>query len=216
MRSFALTLILALTWPIAAHAELRAKATQTELTITGASGKARLAVCRVGNQRIDGVETMLGQQTVVTADDAGAATVPATVGALRAIWLAVDLTSGAYVIATPPGFEPRTIAPPVLTRQGAGAGKAFRWSRPVVDVWIAGKKGIWHGAAASGTMSEDERGADGTVSFNLNRLERNENDHENDGAPPLVFTPGDVILAVDPGWMVYAVITVPKGNNGAN
>src|SRR6478672_9531962 len=173
-------LLLAVLWSATAHAELRATATKTSLSITGATPLGRLAVCRVGNDRIDGVETSFGQQRVVFANHDGTAIVPADSAALRAIWLALDLTAGGYVIATPPGYTPRLIAPPVISSQGLKAGRTLRWSRPVMDVWIAGKRGIWHGAAAAGRASDDEPLGDGTVSFSLSRLEKNGDKDNND------------------------------------
>ena len=37
-----------------------------------------------------------------------------------------------------------------------------------------------------------------------------------DPDPPAVLTPGDVLLIVDPTWMVYSVTTVPLGAPNAN
>jgi hypothetical protein len=202
-------------WASAANAQLQATATPSALSLKGATPRGRIAVCRVGNAHIDGFETALRQHGVVVAGADGSVTVPADVSALRSIWLAVDLKTGAYVVASPSGYTPRAIPPPTLTTQGPGASKTLRWSRPSVDVWVAGKSGIWHGVAAAGTPSEDGRSTDGSVAFNVNRLEKNDNDPDNHDPAPLVLTPGDVVFTADAGWMVYSVIVVPKGGGGA-
>jgi hypothetical protein len=195
----------------AAQAQLRATATTKDLSVSGATPNGKVAVCRIANERLPGGETMLSQHGVVRADQKGSATMPAEQAASHAVWLAVDLVTGDYVISTPAGYKARELAPPVISHPGVST---FTWSRPTMEVFVVGRlaAGVWHGAASDGTDADDDHRADGNVTFNLGRLE----ERLGEVPKPLVLTPGDVVFVADPGWMVYSVVVVPKGANGAN
>src|SRR2546423_632794 len=101
-----------LSMSFAAFGQMRAVATAHDLSISGATPRGKVAVCRVANTRIDGVESILRQERVVDVDADGVVVIPADAAAFRALWLAVDLSSGAWVVAAPAGYTPMRRAPP--------------------------------------------------------------------------------------------------------
>lgn len=199
-----------------AEAQLSATATLTSVTVAGGTAHGRVAICRIANTSSDGVETLLGVHKIVRADDSGRVTLTADEAAFQAIWLVVDLTSGGYVIATPAGYVPRVLPPPLITKtSGRGAEKTtILWSRPTAHFWIAGRNGVWHGSAVEGRASDDGGHGKGSVSFDVKTLEKNTGD-ENE-TPPGNLVPGDVILVADLPWMAYSVVVVPKGGGDAS
>lgn len=210
MRKAIFSALVAAVLPFVAQAQLHAAATKQDVLISGATPTGKVAICRIASQRIDGAEVLSRQDSIIDADEKGAGRFAADIAAHQAIWLVVDLATGDYVLATPPGYAARAMAPPAINRPGLAA---FEWSRPSMDVWIVKKgAGIWHGEAGDGTPADDDRTANGVATFNLRALQTK----ANVPAPPLVLAPGDVVFVADPTWMVYAIAVVPKGAGGAN
>jgi hypothetical protein len=197
-------------WPTLAIAQLRATATESALSFGGATILGKVAVCRIANVRVDGVEDLARQQSITTADSAGNGSVQGETPAFRAVWLVVDMTTGHFAVATPPGYRSSPIAPPSIPHPGIAS---FVWSRPLVEVYaIRPHLGIWHGIAAFGTQSDGGHDRAGHATFTVAQLRAKPGDPD----PPAVLTPGDVLLIVDPTWMVYSVTTVPLGAPNAN
>jgi len=196
--------------PLSAAAQIRATATETSLSFSAATRSGSVAVCRIANARINGVETIARQQTVVTADDAGTATVQAETPAFRAVWIVVDMATGDFTVALPPGYRTRLIDAPAIAHPGIAS---FVWSRPLAEAYVIRPHvGVWYGVAAFGTASDAGHDPKGHATFALTQLRAN----PGDPSPPAVLAPGDVLLLVDPTWMVYSAVTIPKGESDAH
>jgi len=196
--------------PVVAAAQLRATASETAVSVSGATRSGSVAVCRIANARVNGVETIARQQKVVTADDSGIATVPAETPAFRAIWIVTDMATGDFVVALPPGYHTRVIDAPAIAHPGIAS---FVWSRPLAEAYVIRPHvGVWYGVAAFGRASDAGHDSHGHVTFGLAQLRAN----PGDPSPPAVLTPGDVLLLVDPTWMVYSAVTIPKGEPNAH
>src|SRR5437763_14979784 len=85
MRRFIAVTFMMLTWSVAAVGQVRAVATTHDLSIAGATPHGRVAVCRVANARLKGVETILQQQAILDVGADGVINIPAETEAFRAL-----------------------------------------------------------------------------------------------------------------------------------
>ena len=203
-------LTLTLVGAITAGAQPKVTFKPKSLVITNATPNGKIVVCGVGDSYPDGRELMSKQSAVLTADATGGIEVPITHPAFRSIWLVVDMKADDYVIATPPGYQPKTMRLPVTAAPDLESLTAFR---PMAFVFVVHSPlGAWERAAGDGTESDDGARGDSQIKVFLRSFTP-----IGDSPPaPAHLTPRDIVLAVDPLWMELFALRIPNGGNGAS
>lgn len=125
----------------------------------------------------------------------------------RSVWVAVDLETGSYAVAAPPGYRVSRPQQP-LTRLGANAGAAaddILDDRPyVMGLVVRPGQGAWAFAGGDGGPRDLDGLSDGHVSFALDQLDP----LPGSPAAPAKSAGGDLWFVVDPDRME---ISVSKG-----
>lgn len=209
---FSVCLGLALTLAAAITAGAQPKVTfkPTSLVIANATPNGTIAVCGVGDSYPDGRELMSKQSSLVTADANGGIEVPIAHPAFRSIWLIVDMKADEYVIATPPGYRPRTMKYPLTVASDLGSLTALR---PTAFVFVIHPpQGAWERVAGDGSENDDGNKGDSQVKVFLHRF------LPIGGSPPAPahLTPRDIVMAIDPVSMEFFALRIPNGGNGAS
>lgn len=199
-----------LLFTVSADAALTANASSADIKITGATPNREVAVCRFAEAYQAPLDWFVKQATVKTADANGTLTVQADQPTIRSIWLVVDFATNTYVIASPalrawrlmqepPVAEPETPSVAVIDT--------------IADVFIVhAPLGIWTGEGVDGRAGDDDGVVNGKVTFKL----RNLTPIESTPPGPAVLVPGDIIFTVQPAWMSYQVLQIPKGNGNGH
>jgi hypothetical protein len=118
--------------------------------------------------------TLVHPQGTVAADAQGAVAVPLDrpVPPLS-VWVAVDLTTGAYAVAAPAGSPVRQVnLPPNAFRPGAGAGSDFLTDRRhlVQALLVRPGQGAWQQTVGDGGEADEDGQGDGFVQLSLARM----------------------------------------------
>jgi hypothetical protein len=202
--SFAFTL-LALLGSVAepASAALSATVGNSTLRITGTSPNARIAICGYGQTYVDGVETFTKETSILSAATDGTANLSISQPAFRSVWLVVDLAADAYVVATPPQYEPQPMPRAPIATGNIAAEAVFKQNIELCVV--RSPLGAWTGSAVDGTPSDDDGTLNGRVGLNLRRLTPV---GDTPPGPPL-FLSRDIVFAVDQAWMQCSIVRIP-------
>jgi len=127
---------------------------------------------------------------------------------LLAIWVAVDLASGQWVVSGSPGFEPQTIPPESLAkRDGAGQLRKLSALVPEMDVLLVRPgTGSWRIYAAKTSGLDENAHGDQPLQIDVsNMIPLSGTSSKLDS-----ILPGDVIAMIEPVSMRFAVREVGK------
>lgn len=151
------------------------------------------------------VRSVARQETVEDTDADGA--VSLDLGAavpFRSIWAAVDLTSGAFAVASPEGYAPVKLDFPVAGLRGPANGKPDRLEdrRYALEVLVARPgQGAWRLSLGDGDADDEDKVANGRIEWAVAKGRPVKGNVE----APRDFNPGDVVIAMDPARMeIYA------------
>lgn len=128
---------------------------------------------------------------------------------LRAIFVAVDIDSARYVIASPAGYEPTILPfPSSLTRKDAeGVLGLFDDDRTSAQMLLVTKRGgAWQLVATEGSSND----ADHTRNGKLSLVSADARPLGTSQPAPKHLKNGDVIAVIDPGTMEVFAIEVGK------
>ena len=124
--------------------------------------------------------------------------------AFRSIWAAVDLTSGEYVVASPAGYAPTEVKFPTAGLRDQADGKLDRLEGRgySLEVLVARPGlGAWHLSLGDGDPDDEDGVANGRIEWAVGKGRP----VKGDPPAPLDFSPGDVVIAMDPTRMeIYA------------
>jgi hypothetical protein len=129
--------------------------------------------------------------------------------AVQSIWAAVDLTSGAFVVATPEGMPRREVALPgnSFRRSPVGAVNALQDSREFLEILVVRPgEGAWSLSVGDGGSSDADMQPDGNIEATLASMRPLQGSK---GAFDQLL-PGDVVIVVDPRQMEFYTTTFGK------
>lgn len=124
---------------------------------------------------------------------------------LRSIWVAVDLTSGTYAIATPANFALRQFSPSSNAFKADATGNLnhFTWPGHLLEIWVARPgSGVWGVEVPDGGSGDEDGPANGTITIDLQHL----HPVGPSAAAPAAFAKGDVFVVINPDTMQAAVV----------
>lgn len=131
--------------------------------------------------------------------------------AWRSLWVAVDLDTGAYSIATPERYPARPMAAPQEVVRRGNFGQMNRWwhERAVLNLLVVRPgEGAWMLSASKGSNVDDDkqnhRPGFGTVLDSFSPV-------TGSTPAPKHFRRGDVIVALDPINLEYYVLALTQG-----
>jgi hypothetical protein len=214
-RALALTILACFTpWlaaPVSSETVVAIELEGDSVRVTGATPGGKVVVFSVAR------ETELHPVRVVRRD----AIVPDTEGGgeitfeldrevpWQSVWVAVDLESGAFELATPQGFELREVPMPAdAMRPAAGGVDSLADDREVLELLLVRPGlGAWGGIVGDGGVNDATGASNGRVALRLSRLSPVGDSPE---LTPQVFRPGDVVIGIDPRRLeIYAVRVAP-------
>jgi hypothetical protein len=129
--------------------------------------------------------------------------------AVQSIWAAVDLTSGAFVVATPEGMPRREVTMPgnSFRRNPRGAVEALQDSREFLEILVVRPgEGAWSLSVGDGGSSDADMQPDGSIQASLASMQPLQ---ASKGALDQLL-PGDVVVVVDPRQMEFYAATFGK------
>lgn len=153
--------------------------------------------------RYSGMQKLGRHARVITDDDSdGAVTLSVDELPAASVWAVVDLQSGAYSVAAPPGFSLRTMDIPVHGWRGGLEHIDIR--RDYLEVLVVRPgRGAWTLRAAEGGSNDDDGSVNAVLRTRLSRMQRI---YGPDAvARPPVITPRDLLLIIDPHELDYFV-----------
>lgn len=211
MRAHLAVCLTLLAVPVAAAAPPSVSLEPEAVVARGISPKGRAVVFSVAREISRQSINVVPRYGIVTDDD-GDGTVRLELGKevpLRSIWFAVDLATGETGVATPEDFPllpidlRRAAIPAVLNRLEFQRRFAYLLLvRPGV--------GAWKLRVGDGGASDADGEPDGTLRAALSSLTPVQ---EGGPPPPERFSPGDVLLIIDPDRMESATVRIgPEGN----
>jgi hypothetical protein len=188
--------------------------TSTGVAISGVTPKSDVAWMEIAREFSDMSLRLVRISDVATDDDADGAVqidVDKPVDP-QSVWIAVDLTNGAFAIAAPPDFPLHlTELPPSAVRPGAiGNADALDLSNHQVELLLARPGvGAWAGTFGDGGPSDVDGVADGRLRVALDCLAPL---GDSPASHATVLKPGDAVVVVDSTSLdVYAVrVAVPR------
>ena len=124
--------------------------------------------------------------------------------ALRSIWTAVDLDSGAFALAVPQGYRLVQLKnPPCRLGQGAASqSDAILDTRPyLVGLVVRPGAGAWSFAGGDGGQRDEDGANDGHLRFALDKLDP----LQDSPAAPGKVSPSDLWFVIDPQRMEISV-----------
>ena len=165
-----------------------------QVIVSGVPGGHPVIAFGIGIGR-HGHAALLRRDVQTGADDDGNGSVDFSVRDLpsRSVWVAVDATSGAYVLATPSGELPGPLELPVDAWRGNHAflDVATRWVEVLV---VRPGVGAWTLRSADGGSNDADAVSDEKIRLRLDRMERLLG---GDRGPDHAL-PKDIIVLVDP------------------
>jgi hypothetical protein len=178
------------------------------LTVGGAVPGGSLVVFGVTHQTED-FHARLERVLEVVVDDDSDGTIQLEHKLLSlptAVWIAVDLASGASgVAAGAPEFNPAPIAPPSLSLNAVGTaaiGIHLAGRGAVEGLWVRAGAGYWEISAVDGGAGEAEGEPDGDLDLPCTVFMDNPEAPE----PPAFLVNEDVLALVDPWTLDWSVI----------
>jgi hypothetical protein len=176
-----------------------------EVLATGITPGGSVAWFSVAREAAPFVAVMARREAIVT-DSGGSGIVSFDVGKPVpecSIWVAVDLASGEFAVATPPSYPLREVALPPGAFRNAPNGKLARVVQDshLLDVFVARPgMGAW---VATLTDQEDQAAPTyGSVAVVLEHLQP----VGATAAAPEQFSAGDVVVVIDPEQMTVASV----------
>ena len=144
---------------------------------------------------------------VVTASISGDVTfTPPRAIATSSIWVAVDMETGAWALAIPPGSPALAIPiPPNLLKRGGNA-KVEQLQLPFEfsdAALIRPGKGAWKVVAVDNGRRDTDGRANGSVSVALESF----TELRPDKKPPHELTKNDVLIVIEPQTLEYFIVT---------
>lgn len=125
------------------------------------------------------------------------------------VWVVADLTSGDTTIGCPdPAGVPALpkLTPAVLVSRGAGNDRILMEGELLLFLYVRPGVGAWTAMLDDGDLREPEAKDDGHIAAPLDRLEAVEGSPE----PPSHFSPGDVVVVVNPMRFAAGLLQVGR------
>jgi hypothetical protein len=125
----------------------------------------------------------------------------------KAIWAAVDLSTGAFVVRPSPGYEnaPFSLTDEQLKKDNNGQLKKMELPVSEVQLLLARPGvGAWYLSGAKNSLYDESNGVETGLRLDISRMIAV-------GSAPAAavnFKKGDIIILVDPRWMRYASFEV--------
>jgi hypothetical protein len=129
--------------------------------------------------------------------------------ATESIWAAVDLGSGAFVVATPEGMPRREVALPgnSFRHSPRGAVEALQDAREFLEILVVRPgEGAWSLSVGDGGDSDADLQPNGSIRAALASM----HPIQSSKAAPDQLLPGDVVVVVDPRQMEFYTTTLGK------
>jgi hypothetical protein len=177
------------------------------LTIGGLSRGGSVAVLSVAREPAYYMAQVVSrcEMLVDTDGDGSIRYLPPRGVAFSSIWVVVELSSGAVVIAAPDGFRPLE-----MTQRGAGRGKAIEAIAATIDVGrdevsiliVRPGSAAWSLTARDGSPEDRDNRANGRLRLDLSKLRGLTGTA---GDPPHALQKGDVVAVLDAESMEYSV-----------
>ncbi len=152
------------------------------------------------------------RRDALVADSDGDAVVRLDLGGMttpQAIWTAVDLGTGAFVVATPEGMPRREVGLPgnSLRPSARGVVETIEDARQFLEILVVRPgEGSWALSVGDGSASDADLQADGNIRAALASMRP----VQTAKAAPGQLLPGDVVVVVDPRLMEFYVTTFGK------
>lgn len=125
----------------------------------------------------------------------------------RSVWVAVDVTSGAFVVGTPESFllEEEALTGAHLSFDGSGNATGLRLEHAFAEVLLVRPGvGAWSLEAVDGAASDTDGEANRAVRLSLAALSSSAAT-----PPPAALQAGDVVVVLDPNTLTYLAATIP-------
>ncbi|HEY0781753.1 MAG TPA: hypothetical protein VGE98_04800 [Thermoanaerobaculia bacterium] len=127
----------------------------------------------------------------------------------KSVWVAIDLTSGAMVAATPPGFPLQQVAPATgeVVDSFAGLPDGVQESRAAIEILVARPGvGAWGLSVARGGTGDANAGGSGsTLRASLSSLTA----VGTSPPAPTSYAPSDVVVVIDPDTLEIVFSQIP-------
>lgn len=176
---------------------------------SGVTPKGKVVWFSVARELADYAATIVRRDQVVEDED-GDGKVRLEVGKpvpVQSVWIAVDLTSGAFAVAVPEGSIASEMPQPGRNPGRGEAGKP-EWvevDRQYLELAVVRPGlGAWALTLGDGGGADEDGATDGSITASLARM-------RSLGASPAApdrFSPRDVVAVVDPNRMQYYVETL--------
>jgi hypothetical protein len=192
-------------------AGLRLFFSANSLTVSGITPSAKVAIISIAREpRKYYSETVRRIETLTDSDGDGSVVLQLPAGiAPRAIWEAVDLMTGSYVVEPSPGYDnpPIPLSAAAFKRSNAKLTKFEVDLGEVEMVLVRPAGGLWLLTAWRNSTVDENRNTNLPMRLDVSRLRPTAKEG---AAPPESFEPGDIVLVVNPRWMTWASVGVPK------
>lgn len=184
------------------------------ITVTASPG-GRVVIFSIAREFVRPKVPVLGvvRRAVMLSDPAKSGTFTLDLGKpvpAAAIWIAVDLATGAYAAAGSPGYFAVQLTPKAgeLKNDNAGQLRQLELAAPELEMLLVRPgEGAWRLYAAKSAKG-DENAAELTKPLRIDV--RSMQAVEGSASPPANFKNGDIIGLIDPQWMKYRVIEVGR------
>lgn len=206
MRIRMLLWISLLTFPAALLAEPAISFEEGAVKATGVTPSAKVVFFSVAREG-QGYRTRAVPRDEMVQDADGDGVVRLDLGAavpFRSIWAVVDLTSGVFAVASPAGYTPTEIEFPLAGLRGRGNGRPDRLDdrRYSLEALVARPgQGAWRLSLGDGDPDDEDGASNGRIEWAVAKGRP----VKGDPPAPLDFSPGDVVIGIDPVRMeIYA------------
>lgn len=189
-------------------ASLKCLVSESEVMISGLTPGASIVLFSVSLEPRAYVSRIVRRSEVLTDDDRDQLITVRLSGkrSIGAVWAVVEVNSGRYAIASPANESPREMYEATrLSGRTKLDTDRLRFERAAVDVLLVRPgRGAWTLRSGDGWASDDDRTSNGVLTVKF--------DHfvpltaELKGTTPSRVNQGDVIIAIDPHEVEYAVL----------
>jgi len=127
----------------------------------------------------------------------------------RAIWAVVDLASGNYIVQPTAGYDnaPIVLATDALKADHNGQLRKFEFPLTEAQVfWARPSEGAWWALVGKDSIADENRDAANGIRLDISRMQPIGNSPD----APNSFKKGDILVAIDPRWMMYGFLEVGK------
>ena len=182
---------------------------ETSVIVRGAPPDSRLLLFSLAQEIEHYLTTLTRREVLLTSEGVEAIAVfrPDRPVAPQSIWAAVELDSGRVAVAVAPGLPSPDLSLPSGSTLPIGDSLTLEL-REVEIVVIRPGVGAWTDAISDGGVRDLDREADGRLRAGLETLRTIQG-----APPPEALATGDVVLAIDPVRLRYAVLT-PQSRGG--